>query len=330
MVGDYMTGLILFYLILLVVIFSCASWYLVRARRLIGLWRPLVQNMPSSRLIIRVGLLVGACMLLIIALMRPQFKSEGIGDVPITGEGRDVLIALDISRSMCAQDIKPSRIAHAKEKVRELLNQFKADRVGLLVFSGDALILCPLTTDYAAFNMFLDNVAVESVSSGTTSIGAALEKALSSFAGQKRAGTRLMVLFTDGEDFSGHLPDSFEKIRAANMRICIVGVGSPDGGPIPLYDQRGGQSGFLKDRDGSIVISRPQTALMRELADKTAGLFVQSTSTHEDMEDMVRVKKWIERFEKTQSGEHHKTAHKELFFWFTGFAFVLLVLGWLV
>lgn len=323
-----MIGWSLFYLILSVLVVLSAIWYLVQARRLIDLWRPLVQNVSSNRLTIRVGLLVMASILLIIALMRPQSIISSADEVSVVSEGRAVLIALDISRSMCAQDSKPSRIAHAKGKIKELLSQLRADRVGLLVFSGDALVLCPLTTDYTAFNMFLDNVAVEAVSSGTTSIGSALEKALSSFADQRLTGTRLVVLFTDGEDFSGHLPDVFEKIRAANMRICIVGVGSPDGGPIPVYDQRGNQSGFLKDRDGSVIISRPQTALMRELADKTAGLFVQSTGTHKDM---VRVKKWIERFERSQSGEQQTGGGlAEQFFWFTGCAFGLLVLGFLV
>lgn len=318
-------GLLFYCVPVIVAVCLIAVWGLFRARELINCWtgdlnrRTLLSHISIKKLIVRTVLTMGACLLIFIALLRPQW---GTDDELTAGTGRAVLIVLDVSRSMCAQDIKPSRITHAKQKIKELLRQLKADRVGLLVFSGDALVLCPLTTDYDAFRMFLDNVAVEAVSSGTTSIGSALKKADSAFGEHDREGTRLVVLFTDGEDFG-------EKISASKLHVCIVGVGSGDGGPIPVYDQKGNQNGFLKDRDGQIVISRPQMQRMRELAHETGGIFIQSTGTNSN-DDVMRVRRWVERFERTSFGERHRTQQREQFFWYTGGAFVLLLLGWIL
>ncbi len=321
----------LIYLLPVVIAVSAiAFWYVFRARVMIGSWlgdgtrRSLVQNVSIRTVAFKTWCLVGAMVLLFIALLRPQW---GMEDALVSGSGRAVLVALDVSRSMCAQDIRPSRIGLAKQKIKELVKMLKADRVGLLIFSGEALILCPMTTDYDAFSMFLDNAAVEAVSSGTTSIGAALEKVLATFNGQEREGTRLVVLFTDGEDFSGRVQDLSEKVRASGIRFCVVGVGSSDGGPIPTYDQQGRQSGFLKDRDGHVVISRPQTPMMQELADKTGGLMVRSSA---GSEDMARVRRWIERFERSKFGERHTARHSEQFYWYTAGALLLLLVGWLL
>ena len=321
----------LFYLFPAVIV-ACgiAVWYVFRARAMIGAWqgestrRSLIENASIKNSAIRIGCVVGALVLIFIALLRPQW---GMEDALVSGSGRAVLVALDVSRSMCAQDVRPSRIGLAKQKIKELVKTLKADRVGLLIFSGEALVLCPMTTDYDAFSMFLDNVAVEAVSSGTTSIGAALSTVLTAFNGQEREGTRLVVLFTDGEDFSGRVQDLFEKVRASGIRFCAVGVGSAEGGPIPTYDQQGRQSGFLKDHDGHVVISRPQKAMMQELADKTGGLLVQSTG---GPEDMARVRRWIERFERSKFGERHAARHSEQFYWYTAGALLLLLVGWLL
>ncbi|MCL5436274.1 MAG: VWA domain-containing protein [Candidatus Dependentiae bacterium] len=330
-VGVHWAAWQLIYLLPLLAIFiGTAFFYVFRAQRLLAAWqggagrRPLVAHVAVSRLIARACFLAVAVTLIFVALMRPQW---GVDQTTVTGSGRAVLVALDVSRSMCAQDVAPSRIGRAKKKIKDLIRLLKAERLGLLVFSGEGLVLCPMTTDYDAFTMFLDNVAVEAVSSGTTSIGAALEKVLVAFDGRQRKGTRLVVLFTDGEDFSGRIPELLEKVRSSGTRICIVQVGTDKGGPIPTYDQQGTQTGFLKDRDGHVVVSRPDVAMMKELAEQSGGLSVCSCDGDDDV---LRVKRWIERFERSKFGERQMERHREQFFWYTGVAFLLLLLGCLL
>lgn len=321
--------LIIFVPIILIAVLL-TIWYLTRISGLIKQWqgdatrRTILHHASIKKLGWRTVLTAGAVLLLSIALMRPQW---GVDESVVMGSGRAVLIVLDVSRSMCAQDMKPSRMARAKEKIYELVGRLKADRVGLLIFSGEALLLCPLTTDYAAFRMFLDNVAVEAVSSGTTSIGSALEKSLSAFGAQSREKTRLLVLFTDGEDFGGNMSNEIGKIKSAGVRVCIVGVGSRDGGPIPVYNRSGIQNGFLKDQNDKVVISRPQMALMRDIAEKTGGLFVLGTDSFDDIE---RVRNWIEKFEQAAYGERQMTQECEQFFRYTAIAFIFLLLGWML
>lgn len=305
-----------------------AVWYLMRVRGLMRAWmgdgsrRPLLWYVKRNVFFVRMLCVVGAFLLLFVALLRPQWGNE---ETVVSGSGRAVLVALDVSRSMCAQDVKPSRIALAKKKIQKLLHLLKADRVGLLIFSGEALVLCPLTTDYEAFSMFLDNVAVEAVSSGTTSLGAALTAALTAFNNQERESTRLVVLFSDGEDFSGRVQEALDSVCASGVRLCMVGVGSSEGGPIPVYDRQGVQSGFLKDQDGHVVVSRPQMNIMKDLAEKTGGLFVSSLDDKDD--DMARVNRWIDRFTRSAFGEHRTMRQREQFFWYTGAAFLLLLVG---
>lgn len=300
--------------------------YMKRAVMLVrGVTRPelekqLYSHVSLTRLWTKTGCFFGALFFIALALLRPQW---GVEEGVVTGKGRAVLIALDVSRSMCAQDTLPSRIVCAKNKIKEIVKALKADRVGLLIFSGDALLLCPLTTDYDAFSMFLDTVSIEAVSSGTTALAPALEKGMSAFGGQTKGMTRLVLLFTDGEDFSEHLDGIRGKVKDEGTHVCVLGLGSPEGAPVPLLNEQGIQTGFLKDNEGRVVVSRPNGQLMKELAHETNGLFVQCVPGDQDV---ARVVRWIDRFEKTTYAEHGREQKREQFMWYTAGALLLLLI----
>lgn len=284
----------------------------------------LLTNFSSARFWMKAGLLSCALLLLGIAFLSPQWDKK---DEQVVHEGRDIIIALDVSRSMLVQDLAPNRLEYAKAKIRQLVTTLGAERVGLLLFSGDAIMQCPLTTDYDAFFMFLDGVSVETMSSGTTSIGSALAKILQAFASFDTDRTRLVALFTDGEDFSDDLAGIKQQAIAANVHIFTVGVGTPEGAPVPLYDTQARQQGYQKDGEGHVVVSRLQSDLIQGLATETGGKYV--CATHDDT-DIQALKKWIEVFEKSQFADQQVQRLQEKFYYYSGAAFLLVLAEWLL
>ena len=154
---------------------------------------------------------------LLLAVLRPSWDKK---EESVMQEGRDVLIAIDISRSMLAADQKPNRLQLVKEKIKKLLSNLSCERVGLVLFSGASLMQCPLTKDYHAFFMFLDQMSIESISSGSTALDQPIETALKVFKDVSNSATKLLVLFTDGEDFAGNVKALQPKI--VEEHLCIV------------------------------------------------------------------------------------------------------------
>jgi Ca-activated chloride channel family protein len=284
----------------------------------------LLKHFSWQRQKIKAVLIASALVMMGIALLRPQWDKV---DEKAVHEGRDCIIALDISRSMLAQDYAPSRLAYAKLKIKNLINTLDAERIGLMIFSGAAVMQCPLTTDHEAFLMFLEALSVETISSGSTSYGAALQKILEVFSSFESERTKLAVLFTDGEDFSQKLTDIQQKLADARVRVCTFGIATEDGAPIPLYDEQGVQRGFQKDEQGKIVISRLNKALMQQIAHETGGRYVPVSH---DESDIVAVKKWVDSFEKNKWEERRVDRMQDKYFYYTACAALLLLCEWLV
>lgn len=261
---------------------------------------------------------------LIVALARPQW---GQTTQTVTQEGRDILIALDISRSMLAQDIKPSRLEAAKAKIRQLVLRLKVDRVSLMVFSGVAIIQCPFTRDTAAFLNFLDLADTEAVSEGSTALDKAINEAIRSFESVPARAKRLMILFTDGEDFSMELSSLEGRIKELGLRIFTIGVGTSDGAPIPLYEQNGTQEGYLKDDDGVIVISRLNEQLLSQLASQTGAYYTRITQNSDDVDKLVAS---VERFEREKFDDATFTTKEERYMLFAGLSAFFLLCEWLL
>lgn len=284
----------------------------------------LIKNFSWQRYVVKSVLVAGALLLMGIALLQPQWDRE---DEMVTHHGRDVIVALDISRSMLAQDCSPNRLECAKQKIKKLIDMLAAERVGLLVFSGAAVMQCPLTTDRQAFAMFLDALSVETISSGTTSYMAALEKVLEAFSVFAPERTKLALLCTDGEDFSANLAAVQAKLADAGVRVCTFGVATEQGAPIPLYDDQHRQQGFQKDEQGRVVVSRLHKNLMQQIARDTKGI---SVIVAPDDSDVLQVQKWIDSFEKTTWDERSVQRLQDKYFYYTGVAWLLLLLEFLL
>lgn len=287
----------------------------------------LFKNFSLTKTVIQ-SLCVGAALtLILLALMRPQTPDAA----PQTHEeqGRDVVIALDISRSMLAQDLQPNRLACAKQKIMDVVNALGTDRVGLIVFSGAALVQCPLTKDFEAFKLFLDALDAESVSSGSTALDRALTVAIDLFKNNnKERKSKLLVIFTDGEDFSQNLETVKQEAQALRLSVCTVGVGTPQGAPIPLFDEMGHMQGYQKDKVGTVVMSRLNEQILADIAKSLSGHYVRIQEHASD--DVVNLVNWINQFEKEHFASAEITTYQEYFMYFSGLAFLLMLIEWIL
>ena len=212
-----------------------------------------------------------AISLMAVSLARPQW---GFHWQEVKRRGLDILVVLDTSKSMLATDIKPNRIQQAKWGVRDLVKKLKGDRIGLVSFAGSSFLQCPLTIDYAAFLMTLDDVYVGIIPRGGTAIEQSLREAIKSFEEQTEAD-RAIVLITDGEDHEGNPLNLVDELKKKNIRVYAVGVGTQEGELIPATDE-GSATGFLKDREGNVVKTAMQEDVLERLAVGTGGTYVRS------------------------------------------------------
>ena len=284
----------------------------------------LLQKFSRTRFFIKIILFWLGMLFLFIALLRPQWdKKEEI----VEQEGRDLLIALDISRSMLAQDEKPNRLEFAKEKIKKLLYNLSCERVGLILFSGATIVQCPLTTDYSAFFMFLDQIDVETISDGTTSIDQAIRQAIAVYDLMSEKKTKLVCLFTDGEDFSKNLSGIKENAAKQGLSIVTFGIGSENGAPVPIIDKDGKQIGFEKNNDGSVVMSKLNEGILKNLSKQTGGAYIHAIQSDADIKEMIKL---VESFEKDKFDDKSFGRLQEKYYYFVFISFICFVLEWLL
>ena len=262
---------------------------------------------------------------LLLAVLRPSWDKK---EENVMQEGRDVLIAIDISRSMLATDQKPNRLQLVKEKIRKLLSNLSCERVGLVLFSGASLMQCPLTKDYHAFFMFLDQISIESISSGSTALDQPIETALKVFKDVSQSATKLLVLFTDGEDFAGNVKALEQKIVDENLCIVTCGVGTVHGAPVPVFDQEGRQIGYEKDAQGNIVMTCLNEPLLKQIAQDSKGVYVHIKNDSDD--DLVSIIHKVESFETYQMQERQVSTLQEQYPYFVAASLVCFLLEWIL
>lgn len=236
-------------------------------------------------------LIVLAILTAAFALTRPQYGKKLR---MIKRRGIDVVIVMDTSDSMLAEDIKPNRIQSAKQEVMTLIDQLQGDRVALVAFAGEAFVQCPLTTDYAAAKMFLE--VIDQPLEPGTAIGQAIEMAMSVFQQEERK-YKAIVLITDGED---HRSDPLEAARKAaqeGIRIYAIRIGSPGGVPIPIRNARGDLQEYKKDRLGETVMSRLDEATLQKVALETDGKYYRATAGEMELEAILEELSQMERKE---------------------------------
>jgi Ca-activated chloride channel family protein len=310
-------------------IFGCYIYRQAKVRaaiyRIAGNWQSLlIRNFLPYRQYLKAVLFGIALFFLGIALLRPQWHEH---EKILIQEGRDVLIALDISRSMLATDCSPNRLAMAKKKIRQLLSLLDCERVGLILFSGSAFVQCPLTTDYRAFHMFLDHVDAETISSGSTALDAALQQALQTFNTVPDRKNKLLVIFTDGEDFSSNLSQFKQEANNQGMRIFTIGIGTAEGAPIPLYDIEGNPIGHQQDAHGKIVISQLNEGILFSLSHDVGGIYVPMSS---DTSDLMTLVNHITRFEKERFEDKQIKQFDDKYHYFLLLSLGCLLSEWLL
>jgi Ca-activated chloride channel homolog len=236
----------------------------------VGMAARLTDHLAPRAKGLRLALLLGAVALLLVGAAQPQ---RGTHYVTAKRMGRDVVIALDVSESMLAEDLKPSRLQRAKTEIAAILDRLKGDRVALVAFAGSAYVQCPLTLDYGAARMFLDFMGPGLVPDPGTSLAEALRVSVRAF-GPESEGFRALILITDGEDLSGGVEDATRAARAAGVKVFTVGIGSEAGEPIPERDADGKVTGYKKDKQGRVVMTRLDPEGLRTIARESGGLYV--------------------------------------------------------
>lgn len=233
-----------------------------------------------------------ACFLL--AAAQPQIGSR-IEEVK--RKGIDLFIALDVSLSMKAEDIKPNRLEKAKRDVTTMIRRLQGDRIGLIVFAGEAFVQFPLTVDYSAAELFMSATDVDAVPYPGTMIGSAIELALKSFPNDLPT-QKAIVVVSDGENTEGDLIGAVQKAKEAGVRIYTVGQGTPEGGPIPMYES-GRVVDFKRDRAGSIVLTKLDESMLQQIAAATGGTYRRATGGGNEILDIFGE---LEKLEKTELG----------------------------
>lgn len=272
---------------------------------------------PGAR-IWRSALRVTALALLLLAAARPQW---GVGEVEVEQEGIDVVVALDISRSMLADDVAPSRLARAKAELAGLIDSFDGDRVGLVFFAGAAFVQCPLTVDYAAARLFLSQADPSMISAQGTSLAAAVRTALSLF-DDESGRSRVVLAVTDGEDFEGGLEEVRDELQQRDVALYAVGIGTAEGAPVPLEDDYGRRQGFLRDRQGNVVISRLEEAELIRIVQASGGVYARAGRGGLDVD---RLRREISALQGSAYRSQRVTRYQDRFVYPLSAALLLLV-----
>lgn len=234
----------------------------------------------------------------VVALCRPQM---GEGQKEVKSMGLELMIAVDVSRSMLAEDVRPSRLEHAKKEIVNLLDKLSGDKVGLIAFAGSAVLLSPLTVDKSALKMFVDGLSPASVESQGTEIGKALEEAKQAFARGGTEGdevsqvTKVVLVISDGEDHEKGAEAAAKELADSGMRVFTMAFGTAAGGRVALRDERGNLVGYLKDKSGQAVVSKVNGDFLRTLSEVGKGSFYhvtfgggQMTSLVEDLDGLEK------------------------------------------
>lgn len=287
------------------------------------LMKKLTANASPIRPILKAALIILALIFALFALARPQI---GTRVEEVKREGIDLMIAIDVSTSMLAQDVPPSRLDKAKHEVESLLGRLQGDRVGLIAFAGTAFVQCPLTLDYGAAKLFLDILDPGLIPTPGTNIGQAISRALECF-DQKERKHKVLVIITDGEDHEGDVMKQTEEAERQGVIIYTVGIGSPKGDPIPMMTDYGISSGFKKDREGQVVITKLDEVTLEKIALQTNGKYFRATSGEDELR---KIYDDIDKLEKKELGSMRFSQFEDRFQYMLIFTILLLALEFFI
>jgi Ca-activated chloride channel homolog len=277
----------------------------------------LIPEISKTRPVIKFLLELLAFSAVIIMLARPQFGSK-IEEVKKTGV--EVIIALDVSNSMLAEDIQPNRLTRAKQAISKLVDNLENDKIGLIVFAGDAYTQIPITTDYVSAKMFLSTINPDMVPKQGTAIGAAIDLAAKSFS-PGEGKSKAIIIITDGENHEDDPVSSAEKASKMGIIIHTIGIGSTEGVPVPI--STGGKHDYLKDADGSTVITKLDEEILKKIAVSANGNYVRASNSNIGLDEIFSD---IRKMKKEELESTMYTEYNDQFQIFTVVALFLLIL----
>lgn len=279
----------------------------------------LSRSVSKKKRLIKDTLRFSAIVLVLIGAFGPKFSDE-LREVK--RQGVDVVLLLDVSNSMRAQDIKPDRLEKARFELRRLLKSLRGDRIALVVFAGQAHLQTPLTLDYSAFEMFLDISDETLIGVQGTSFSDAITIGMNAF-DPEDAQHRAMIIISDGEDHEGNLEEVLTRAKEENVVIHTAGVGTFSGTPIPIVDDRGDVKGYRKTTTGETVTTRLYAATLQEISEETGGRFVHLNTASASLDEIYND---ILGMDQKELSRHEFTNYKEQYHWFIWIALILLVL----
>ncbi len=292
-----------------------------KALALFGDSKLVTELMPSfskGRTQIKNTLTVLIFILLIIGLANPQV---GTKMEEVKREGVDLIIAIDLSNSMMAEDIKPNRLERAKQAISRLIDKLQGDRIGLIVFAGEAYVQLPITTDYSAAKLFLSTVNTNIVPTQGTEIAKAIDLSIQSF-DMENAQNKAIIIITDGESHDEKAIESAEKASELGIFVHTLGMGLSKGGPIPIYNKYGNRTGYRKDKEGNTVVSKLNENLLMQIANTGKGTYVRANNSKAGLSSLFAE---INKMEKKEIGTMIFTEYKDRFQLFIGLALLLLI-----
>lgn len=318
-----------FYLLALVglflVVFMLYNSWKKKAKKRLGDPKVVDGLMPlvsKGKPLFKFILVLIAYVFLVIGVTNPQI---GTKLEKVKREGIDIMLVLDVSNSMLAEDIKPNRLERSKMAISNLIDQLQGDRLGIVIFAGNAYKQLPLTTDYAAAKLFLSAVDTKIVPTQGTAIGEAIDMSIDSFDDQEH--NKAIIIITDGENHEDDAVSEAKKASEMGIKVFTIGMGLPDGAPIPLYNAYGTQTGFKKDRDGQTVITKLNENMLREIAAAGEGAYAQANNSSTGLRKIFDE---ISGIEKMEIESKQFTDYEDRFQFFLAFAFLFLVVELLI
>lgn len=278
--------------------------------------KELMPDYSSNRPVVKLIFLLLAVAFFILGLAGPEFGSKLEKK---KHRGVEIIIALDVSNSMLAEDIQPSRLERAKQAISKLVDNMQSDRIGLIVFAGEAFTQLPITSDYISAKMFLSNISTNSVPVQGTAIGAAINLAARSFTPDYK-GDKAVILITDGEN---HEDDALGAAKAAaekGISVYAIGMGLPEGAPIPVSGE--GQKNYLKDGQGNVVISKLDEGMLSQIASAGNGLYIRANNTQMGLNTVFDK---IKKMSKAEFESKIYAEYESQFQWPIGIALLLLI-----
>ena len=313
----------LWLLAILPVMIAVYLWYVWSKQKALkkfgdpALLKELIPDASMARIHIKFILLLLSVGLLITALSGPQFGSK-IKEVK--RKGIEIMIALDVSNSMKARDIEPNRLERAKQAISKLIDKLENDRLGLIVFAGDAYMQIPITGDYTSAKMFLSGVSTSMVSRQGTAIGSAIELAMKSFSAQEEV-SKAIIIISDGENHEGNAVDLARSAAEKGIGVYTIGIGLPEGVPIPDSESSYIRE-YRRDRNGNIVTTRLNEQMLIEIAQAGNGKYFRATSGNIGLNDLYAL---LNKLEKTEMESRVYAEYEEQFP-----AIIWIVLGLLI